>query len=190
MIWFCRYAPDKVFLIWRSEVKVKVTDILKWYMTLRNPKMHPQTKFGICRWYGTGDMVWICFLDMKVRSQGQGQRYLYVTLHIPRCINIPNLVFQDDIVQETWSGQFFLNMKVRSRSRSLISKSSMWLSAIPKCIHRPNLVFLHDMVLEVRSRQSFLNMKVSGQGQGHRYLEMVHDTPQSEDASTGPIWYS
>ena len=31
----------------KSEVKVKVTVTRKWYATLRHPKMHPHTKFGI-----------------------------------------------------------------------------------------------------------------------------------------------
>ena len=39
------YAPDTIILKTRSEVKVTVTQ--KWYMTLRYPKMHPHTKFGI-----------------------------------------------------------------------------------------------------------------------------------------------
>ena len=36
---------DTIILKTRSEVKVTVTQ--KWYMTLRYPKMHPHTKFGI-----------------------------------------------------------------------------------------------------------------------------------------------
>ena len=36
---------DKIILKTRPEVKVTVTQ--KWYMTLRYPKMHPHTKFGI-----------------------------------------------------------------------------------------------------------------------------------------------
>ena len=49
-----RYAPDTVFLKTRSEVKVTVTQ--KWYATLRHPKMHPHTKFGIPTSKNIGDM--------------------------------------------------------------------------------------------------------------------------------------
>ena len=38
----------------RSEVKVTVTR--KWYATLRHPKMHPHTKFGIPTSKNIGDM--------------------------------------------------------------------------------------------------------------------------------------
>ena len=38
---------DRIILKTRSEVKVKVTVTQKWYMTLRYPKMHSHTKFGI-----------------------------------------------------------------------------------------------------------------------------------------------
>ena len=31
----------------RPEIKVKVTVTQRWYATLRHPKMHPHTKFGI-----------------------------------------------------------------------------------------------------------------------------------------------
>ena len=41
------YAPDTIILKTRSEVKVKITVTRKWYMTLRYPKIHPHTKFGI-----------------------------------------------------------------------------------------------------------------------------------------------
>ena len=40
----------------KSEVKVKVTVTQKWYATLRNPKMHPHTKFGIPTSKNIGDM--------------------------------------------------------------------------------------------------------------------------------------
>ena len=39
------YALDTLFLKTRSEDKVTVTG--KWYVTLRHPKMHKHTKFGI-----------------------------------------------------------------------------------------------------------------------------------------------
>ena len=42
----------------KSEVKVKVTVTGKWYATLRHPKMHPHTKFGIPTSKNIGDMHW------------------------------------------------------------------------------------------------------------------------------------
>ena len=53
-----RYAMDKIILKTRSEVKVKVTVTQKWYMTLRYPKMHPHTKFGIPNSKNIRDMLW------------------------------------------------------------------------------------------------------------------------------------
>ena len=49
-----RYAPDKVILKTRSEVKVTVTQ--KWYAALCHPKMHLHTKFGIPISKNIGDM--------------------------------------------------------------------------------------------------------------------------------------
>ena len=40
----------------KSVVKVKVTVTRKWYATLRHPKMHPHTKFGIPTSKNIGDM--------------------------------------------------------------------------------------------------------------------------------------
>ena len=47
---------DTMILKTRSEVKVKVTVTQKWYATLRHPKMHPHTKFGIPTSKNIGDM--------------------------------------------------------------------------------------------------------------------------------------
>ena len=49
-----RCAPDTIILKTRSEVKVTVTR--KWYATLRHPKMHTHTKFGIPTSKNIGDM--------------------------------------------------------------------------------------------------------------------------------------
>ena len=49
---------DKIILKTRSEVTVKVTVTRKWYMTLRYPKMHPHTKFGIPNSKNIRDMLW------------------------------------------------------------------------------------------------------------------------------------
>ena len=61
-----RYAPDTkrdgrteghfITIKTKSEVKVKVTVTWKWYATLRHPKMHPHTKFGIPTSKKIGDM--------------------------------------------------------------------------------------------------------------------------------------
>ena len=58
-----RYAPDTKRDGWtdghfinRSEVKAKVTVTRKWYATLRHPKLHPHTKFGIPISKSIGDM--------------------------------------------------------------------------------------------------------------------------------------
>ena len=61
-----RYAPDTkrdgrtdghfITIKTKSEVKVKVTVTRKWYTTLRHPKMHPHTKFGIPTSKNIGDM--------------------------------------------------------------------------------------------------------------------------------------
>ena len=45
-----------IILKTRSEVKVKVTVTLKWYATLRHPKMHTHTKFEIPTSKNIGDM--------------------------------------------------------------------------------------------------------------------------------------
>ena len=44
------------FLETRSEVKFKVTVTQLWYVTLRHPKMHSHTKFGIPTSKNIGDM--------------------------------------------------------------------------------------------------------------------------------------
>ena len=61
---------DKIILKTRSEVKVTVTR--KWYMTLRYPKMHPHTKFGIPKLKNIRDMLWTQqFLKLGQRSRSQ-----------------------------------------------------------------------------------------------------------------------
>ena len=60
----CYYHKNK------SEVKVKVTVTRKWYATLRHPKMHPHTKFGIPTSKIIGYMH-------RTRSGTDGQRDYY-----------------------------------------------------------------------------------------------------------------
>ena len=52
--YYRRNALDTTILETRSEVKVTVTQ--KWFVTLRNPKMHLHTKFGIPISKNIGDM--------------------------------------------------------------------------------------------------------------------------------------
>ena len=69
-----RYAPYSMpNLETRSEVKVKVTGIQRWYITLCHPKMHAHTKFGIPTANNIRDMLLTrIFLKNYVRGQGQG----------------------------------------------------------------------------------------------------------------------
>ena len=46
---------DRIIL--KTEVKVKVTVTRKWYMTLRYPKTHHNTKFGIPNSKNIRDML-------------------------------------------------------------------------------------------------------------------------------------
>ena len=63
---------DTIFLKTRSEVKVKVTVIRKWNMTLRYPKMYPHTKFGIPNSKNIRDMLRTQqFLKLGQRSRSQ-----------------------------------------------------------------------------------------------------------------------
>ena len=50
-----RCAPDTKNLKTRSEVKVNVTVTRRWYVTLRHPRMHTHTKFGIPTSKNIGD---------------------------------------------------------------------------------------------------------------------------------------
>ena len=54
-----RYAPNKIILEMRSEVKVTVTP--KWNVTLCHLMMHQHNTFGIPTSNNTGDMLWTQF---------------------------------------------------------------------------------------------------------------------------------
>ena len=79
-----RYAPDTkrdvrtdglyITIKTKSEVKVKVTVTQKWYVTLRHPKMHPHTKFGIPTSKNIGDMH-----RTQRWTDGQTVRLLYAS---------------------------------------------------------------------------------------------------------------
>ena len=84
-----RYAPDTkrdgrtdrqtdivISLKTKFEVKVKVTVTRKWYTTLRHPKMHPHTKFGIPPSKNIGDLH-------RTRSGTDGQCDYYVPPKVP-----------------------------------------------------------------------------------------------------------
>ena len=60
----------------KSELKVKVTVTRRWYKTLRHPKMHPHTKFGIPTSKSIGDMHW-------TRSRTDGQCDYYMPPKVP-----------------------------------------------------------------------------------------------------------
>ena len=60
----------------KSEVKVKVSVTRKWYATLRHPKMHPHTKFGIPTSKNIGDMH-------RTRGGTDGQCDYYMPPKVP-----------------------------------------------------------------------------------------------------------
>ena len=60
----------------KSEVKVKVTVTRKWYATLRHPKKHPHTKFGIPTSKNMGVMH-------RTRSGTEGQCDYYMPPKVP-----------------------------------------------------------------------------------------------------------
>ena len=53
--WAERWTDIVITIKTKSEVMVTVTR--KWYPTLRHPKMHPHTKFGIPTSKNIGDML-------------------------------------------------------------------------------------------------------------------------------------
>ena len=65
-----------IILKTRSEVKVTVTR--KWYATLRHPKMHPHTKFGIPTLKNIGDMH-RTRSGTDTRTDGRTVRLLYAS---------------------------------------------------------------------------------------------------------------
>ena len=72
----------------RSEVKVTVTR--KWYMTLRHPKMHPHTKFGIPNSKNIKDML--------------GTQYF---LKLGQCHSDPKMVCDTPSSQDTFTHQIW-----------------------------------------------------------------------------------
>ena len=94
-----RYAPDSIqFLKTRSEVKFKVTVTQLYYATLRHPKMHPHTKFGIPTSKNIGDMdrtrkrdgrkVYITFepiikLNTQPKTTQISTRFYLLLVHLP-----------------------------------------------------------------------------------------------------------
>ena len=80
-----RYAPDSMqFLETRSEVKFKVTVTRKWYATLRHPKMHPHTKFGIPTSKNIGDMDWTRKQDGRTDGRTEGRTDSVITICLPK----------------------------------------------------------------------------------------------------------
>ena len=95
-----RCAPDTRIYKTRSKVNVTVTQI--WYVTLRHPKMHFHTKFGIPTSKNIGDMhqTQSSFykLGQRLRSMSQGPKDGARHFVSPRCINVPNLGFLPQII--------------------------------------------------------------------------------------------
>ena len=60
----------------KTKPEVKVTVTRKWYATLRHPKMHPHTKFGIPTSKNIRDMHW-------TRSGTDGQCDYYMPPKVP-----------------------------------------------------------------------------------------------------------
>ena len=56
-LWFNVKRYDPLANIIKTRSGVKVTATRKWYATLRNPKMHSYTKFGIPISNNTRDML-------------------------------------------------------------------------------------------------------------------------------------
>ena len=66
----------------RSEVKVTVT--LKWYATLRHPKMYPHTKFGIPNSKNIGDMDRTRKRDGRTDGRTDGLTDSAITICLPK----------------------------------------------------------------------------------------------------------
>ena len=77
-------------IILKSRTEVKVTVTRKWYMTLRHPKMHPHTKFGIPNSKNIKDMLVTQYFLKLGRGQGHSD---------------PNMVFDTPSSQDTFTHQ-------------------------------------------------------------------------------------
>ena len=73
---------DTIILKTRSEVKVTVTQ--KWYATLRHPKMHPHTKFGIPTSKNIGDMDWTRKRDGRTHGWTDRRTDSAMTICLPK----------------------------------------------------------------------------------------------------------
>ena len=103
-----RYAPDTKLdgrrtdwhfttIKTNSEVKVKVTETRKWYATLRHPKMHPHTKFGIPTSNNIGDMH-------RTWSGTDGRTDSAITICLPKFLfgHKNTLVFSLEASKSIW----------------------------------------------------------------------------------------
>ena len=68
---------DRHFITMKTKSEVKVTVTRKWYATLRHPKMHRHTKFGIPTSKNLGDMHW-------TRSGTDGRTDRAITICLPK----------------------------------------------------------------------------------------------------------
>ena len=74
---------------------VKVTVTRKWYATLRHPKMHPHTKFGIPTSKNIGDMH-----RTRSGTDGRTVRLLYASQSSFGGIKICQLFFYEKSIYE------------------------------------------------------------------------------------------
>ena len=72
-----RSWTDRHFITIQTKSEVKVTVTRKWYATLRYPKMHPHTKFGIPTSKNIGDMH-------LTRSGRDGRTDSAITICLPK----------------------------------------------------------------------------------------------------------
>ena len=72
-IWEYNKEYDLYMIILESRSEVKVTVTQKWYVTLHNPKIHPQTDFWILNSNNIGYTPEL-IADSRNKVRGQGHR--------------------------------------------------------------------------------------------------------------------
>ena len=112
-----------IILKMRSQVYVKVTVTQKWYATLRHPKMHSHTKFGIstfnniyfrdvhrtqCKWMDTLEGLCDYYMPPKVRKRAKIRSRYYQVPHLTQDTNGKVTNSQLDITNESQEVSPFL----------------------------------------------------------------------------------